>query len=312
MFQQTLCSFICCALLINVSHARSAETDAGDDKIALKRVITEIPSTSIAFLSGAFSKQALPAWALIASTTAITYHYDADLLDGTQRTGRRWGLSNEDHTKTVLRVGSYDVLRLPTDMSSTLYFLGDGWLDAAVAAGFFATGYFGNYTRPYNTSLQLAHGMIVSGLFAQIIKRSTGRESPSDRSEPRGKWRLFPNTNDYNSNTAKYDAMPSGHIMTSTLVFTIIRSNYPEYDSYLFPLEIAWLGALGFAMVNNGVHWASDYPLGIAIGYAVGKLASQMGRPAKTESSEKKVAQWTFFPGMTATGTPVIQALAFF
>ena len=38
------------------------------------------------------------------------------------------------------------------------------------------------------------------------------------------------------------------------------------------------MGLLGYSMLNNGVHWASDYPLGIALGYAFGKLAVRNGR----------------------------------
>lgn len=30
--------------------------------------------------------------------------------------------------------------------------------------------------------------------------------------------------------------------------------------------------------MNNGVHWASDYPLGLALGYGLGKVAVSHGR----------------------------------
>ena len=38
------------------------------------------------------------------------------------------------------------------------------------------------------------------------------------------------------------------------------------------------MGLLGYAMLNNGVHWASDYPLGIAMGWGFAKLAVARGR----------------------------------
>ncbi len=38
---------------------------------------------------------------------------------------------------------------------------------------------------------------------------------------------------------------------------------------------------LMFQMVNNGVHWWSDYPLGLFIGYTVGKVvAGRWRQPA--------------------------------
>ena len=58
-------------------------------------------------------------------------------------------------------------------------------------------------------------------------------------------------------------------------MFTIIDNNYPEHRSWLRPLAYAWCALLGFQMVNNAVHWISDYPLGIAMGYVFGKAAVQ-------------------------------------
>ena len=42
---------------------------------------------------------------------------------------------------------------------------------------------------------------------------------------------------------------------------------------------------LGFAMLNNGVHWAGDYPLGIAMGYVFAKVAVDHGRKVEVENS---------------------------
>lgn len=279
-------------------------------KIPLKFVVTKIPATSLHFLKTSFSKEALPAWGLIIGTSAVFYHYDDDIFEGAQNTGRRWGLSNSDKTKTVVKIGQYDILRLPSDTASALYFLGDGWLDIAVTGAFFAAGSIGDHVRPYNTSLQLAHGLVVSAMFEQFLKHATGRESPSDRSEPKGKWRPFPSLNAYGANTAKYDAMPSGHMMTATLMFTIIRENYPEYDHYLMPLEVTWLSVLGFAMLNNAVHWASDYPLGIGLGYVIGKSAARLGQEPK--EGEKVASHWNYFPSWTEQGTTTLNALRTF
>lgn len=282
------------------------------EKIELKKVITEIPDTSWDFLKSSFASGTLPGWALLVSTSVLTYHYDADIYEGTQKTGRRWGLANQDKTRTVLRSGPYDLLRLPSDANSAMYFLGDGWLHMGTAAAMFATGYFGDHVRPYNTSLQLFHGMTVSTGFSQIIKRSTGREAPSDRSEPRGRWRPFPSIKAYNADTAKYDAVPSGHVMTATLVFTIIRGNYPEHNWWLLPTEVVYLSTLGFAMLNNGVHWASDYPLGIALGYMIGKSSLKMGRRKDFAQEQKEARRWNFEPGLTMEGVPTVNAVKYF
>jgi hypothetical protein len=94
--------------------------------------------------------------------------------------------------------------------------------------------------------------------------------------------------------------MPSGHIMTATLVFTIIKNNYPDHDYWLTPMEYVWLSLLGFEMMNNGVHWASDYPLGIATGYVVGNIVSELGVTNATKSSQKK--NWMIYPDVRDDG----------
>ena len=278
-------------------------------KLTLWSVISEIPSTGIKSVEYSFTKDTIPAWAVIVTTTALTYHYDDDIYKGTQETGRRWGIGNEDYTKTAISGFGFDLLRLPSDTGSALYFLGDGWTHTGAALAFLANGYFFDNNRPYNTGLQIIHGMVVSTFFSQAIKRATGRESPNRATEPKGKWRPFPSVAAYQSDTASYDAFPSGHIMTATLAFTVIGENYPEYSNYIFPLEILWLTGLGFEMVNNGVHWASDYPLGIGIGYVVGKMATRMGE--KKTVADKKLPEkpmWSFFP-TTGSDGPLVNAM---
>jgi prolyl-tRNA synthetase len=51
---------------------------------------------------------------------------------------------------------------------------------------------------------------------------------------------------------------------------TIIATNYPEYK-WIKPVGYSAMGVLAFNMVSGKVHWASDYPIGIFIGYVMGK-----------------------------------------
>lgn len=276
-------------------------------KLSLLSVITEIPDTVVNSVSYSFTKNSIPAWATIIGTTGVLYHYDDDIYSGVKADGRRWGIGNEDHTKTVIHGFGFDLVRLPSDTGSTLYFLGDGWVHTIAALGFVGTGWITDNPRPWNTGLEMIHGMVVSTLFSQGIKRMTGRESPNRATAPRGKWRPFPSIAAYQKDTAMYDAFPSGHIMTATLAFTVINENYPEYSNYIIPLEVLWLAGLGFEMVNNGVHWASDYPLGIGIGYAVGKMAHRMGEKIGPDG-KVQASNWTLFPTNGPDG-PMMNAI---
>lgn len=270
----------------------------GEEKIPLLSVITEIPSTSMEGLKMSFSKESIPWWAGIIGSTLVLYHNDEVILENWQREGRAAGIGNTDNTKAVLSAGDIDLLRLPTDTGSWMYFLGDGWMHAGIAAGFFINGQVNDNVRAYNTALRIAHGMTTSTMFSQLLKRAFGRESPYVRTERFGRWSPFPSVKEYQSRTAFYDAMPSGHVMTATLTFTIINDAYPEYSNYIIPLSVVWVSALSYQMVNNGVHWASDYPLGIAMGYVFGKASANMGKKKEKETADTNT--WMIVPIATA------------
>ncbi len=264
------------------------------------RVISEIPRTSLLSLEKSFSRESIPSWIEIIGSTAILYHNDEVILHDIQQSGREWGIGNEDRTKAVLSAGDIDILRLPSDTGSVLYFLGDGWLHGGIAAGFLYNGFSAHHSRAFNTGLQLTHGMIVSTLFNQFLKRSFGRESPYVKTEKLGRWSPYPSIPEYQSHTSRYDAMPSGHVMTTTLVFTIINENYPEYSHLIVPIGVTWTSLLAWQMVNNGVHWASDYPLGIAMGFVIGKEATRLGK--QKQKQDLKQSNWMIMPNSNQNG----------
>lgn len=275
-----------------------------EERLQFKSILTEIPATGKLTLQRSFSKESLPYWGGILASTAVLYRYDEDLIRESQKFGRDIGIGNRDETKSVLTISGHEILRLPSDTGSFLYFLGDGWMHASIGGGFLATGALLGDNHAFNTGIMIWHGMFVSTLFNQALKRSFGRESPEVSTSKRGSWNLFPSFNDYNSKTASYDAMPSGHVMTATLTFTILAERYPEHHQIIYPLGGVWISALMFEMMNNGVHWASDYPLGIAMGYVIGKASTQMLK--KTESEEKSETSWHMTP------VPVNGSLAIF
>lgn len=275
----------------------SANFAHAEEPIPYLDLITEVPATSLRGLDTAFSKKAIPWWVGIIGSTAVLYHNDEVILRDWQLEGRNAGIGNQDNTRPILYIGDIDLLRLPTDTGSFLYFLGDGWMHFGMAGGFYFYGINNNDNRAMNTGLRIAHGMGVSTLFSQILKRATGRESPYVRTEDKGKWQPFPSVKEYQAKTPSYDAMPSGHAMTATLVFTVIDDAYPEYAVYTRTIGAVWVTALSWQMVNNGVHWASDYPLGIAMGYVFGKAAAQLGKE-EADPTETTGSKWMMMPAI--------------
>jgi hypothetical protein len=115
--------------------------------------------------------------------------------------------------------------------------------------------------------------VLASGTVVQLLKHITGRESPFTRSSPTGLWRFFPNQLEYLKHVPAYDAFPSGHICTALATVIVIAENYPEVK-WIRPVGYVVSGLVGVGMVNRGIHWYSDYPLGLAIGYAFGMIAA--------------------------------------
>ncbi len=269
-FKLTFFLFFCSTTTIS-ANALTYERPAPFD------FLLDVPTTLKTAWQMSFNTEpaTLRAWLWMLGLTGITYYYDEEILSEFQAIGQDLGLGNHDNTKTFIQFKHLNIFRGPTDTGSSLYFLGDGWIHIIVGLSFVGTGLLTASNRALTTGSQIFNGLLASTVANQIGKRSFGRESPHRKTVPRGRWRPFPSFKTYQDNVSAYDAMPSGHIMTATMVFTIIDANYPEYRGWLRPLAYAWCGLLGFQMVNNAVHWISDYPLGIARGYVFGKAATQ-------------------------------------
>jgi hypothetical protein len=230
-----------------------------------------IPKDLAHFGNFVIQKENLKWDALVLGTTAITIPYDQKILDDAGDLGSRLGGWDKD--------GQYDkvggFLRIvPKNISSAVYYIGNGGTTLLLSGMFYGIYQFReNDLRALNTSSELLECLMSVGIATQTIKRITGRQSPSAAiasGNPGGDWHLFPSFSAFQSNTPNYDAMPSGHIATYMASFMIIATNYPEIK-WIKPVGYSMMGLLAFNMVSSKVHWTSDYPLGIFIGYVIGK-----------------------------------------
>jgi membrane-associated phospholipid phosphatase len=159
-------------------------------------------------------------------------------------------------------------------VSDFFEYLGDGRPQFGLAAGFGLYGLVANDSRALRTASQTVQAILACGIVVQTLKHITGRESPLVATTPTGRWQFFPNQIEYHKHVPSYDAYPSGHIATATATLTVILENYPETSAWLKPIGYTVVGLIGVAMANTGIHWYSDYPLGIAMGYSFGMLAA--------------------------------------
>jgi len=249
--------------------------------------IRKVPGDVVQYGRDTFRRENAGWIAGIVVGTGLLLVADQWLVDKSQNLGDHLGITHTQYQKKFVRIPVGGVeLRVegPFDSGSALYFLGDGWTDIVIVSSFLGYGAVADDNRAIQTASQITESILASGAVVQTLKHITGRESPFATTHPRGNWRFFPNQFDYADNVPKYDAFPSGHLCAAMATVTVIADNYPE-KRYVRPVGYTLMTVLGFQMLNNGVHWASDYPLGIALGYGFGKIAVRKGRTPVEEKS---------------------------
>ncbi|MGZ3789796.1 MAG: phosphatase PAP2 family protein [Bacteriovorax sp.] len=294
--------FISFVLVLSLQANASEQTINGYtyQKPTLLEPLTTIPHNLGGVLKDSFNKEQLGAWGIIAASTTLLYIYDRKISNEVKRFGRRIHLGNADHTRDMVKVAGVSLFRGPTDSGSAMFFLGDGWVTLATSGTFLIVGGLTNDNRALQTSSQLLNGLLITGIITQVLKRSTGRESPIAASSERGQWRPFPSWSKFQGHISAYDAFPSGHLATAMMGVTLIANNYEDYK-FIRPVGYTLMSLLGFQMINNDVHWASDYPLGLAIGYMVGKTISNNGR-TKSEATTTDKTTYDIAPTLTENG----------
>ncbi|MBL7966612.1 MAG: phosphatase PAP2 family protein [Prolixibacteraceae bacterium] len=264
-----------------------------------------VPSDLYLLGKTAFSKKNLPKLGAILGGTALLIAVDQPVIDAARQFGRYINLDPARKSKTVIEVdfGSFsvDVLELPQNVNSAMYFLGEGWPSILLAGGFYTYGLASNDYRALQTTSQLAEMFFTLAITTQFLKRITGRESPFRAIKPAGDWHLFPSPAHYQQNVSKHDAFPSGHLATAMATVTILAGNYPE-KKYIKPVGYTLMGLLAYSMLNNEVHWISDYPLAIAIGYTCGKIALSRGNQVIPLLSNANGASSTLTPAFFREG----------
>lgn len=243
--------------------------------------ITNLPKDAGGIVTTSFKKESIKPWLIVAGSTAIFLLADEAVKDGVHKFSNNINLSPEEEYKNLisLKLGSEDVriLKAPKNVNTALYQLGQGFPSLLIGAGLLTYGKINNDYRAMSTASQLAESFILMGVGTQILKRISGRETPGHATVRGGKWRPFPAFSDYQNNTPVYDAFPSGHLATLMSTVTVFTENYPE-KKWIKPTGYAITGLVGYAMINTDVHWISDYPLALALGYLCAKQVAKSSR----------------------------------
>lgn len=240
--------------------------------------VTHIPRDAFGYVKQSFQKENLYKVGIVAASTTLLIIFDQKITNGVQSFARQNGINGSEQFDPIVSVKLFgkktNLGKWPKNINTAFYNLGQGSSVVLMAAGFYIGGKIKKDNRALQTASQLGEAFLALGLGTQLMKYGTGRENPSDASIPGGRWRPFPAMSDFQNKKPKYDAFPSGHLATFVSAITIISENYPKIR-WIKPVGFSIAGLLGLAMINNGVHWAGDYPLGFAMGYGFGKFITK-------------------------------------
>ena len=215
--------------------------------------IENIPRDWSQWAQTSFRQDKIGDWALVAGTTTALFLTD----DKTYTPSKRFFESSSE----------------ARNFSNLAAEMGDGSTQFAIAGTLAAYGLVFNDQKAVRTGSQIVEVVLGAGAVVQLLKHITGRESPFTRSSPTGVWKFFPDQIQYLKHVPAYDAFPSGHICTSVGTLVVLVENYPE-ATWIRPVGYLLCTYIAVGMVNNGIHWYSDYPLGIFLGYSFGMIAT--------------------------------------
>lgn len=253
-------------------------------------MITNLPTDFYQFGQQAFSLDHLPVALALAGVTGVLIHHDKHAYLETRRRYRR-----------------SEFVRNAIDLIANS---GEGTYHFGFAGALGAYGLLFKDDRALHIASQTVEAVLGAGIAVQFLKRVTGRESPIAATRNRGRWKFFPHPADYHRAEPSYYAYPSGHISTTMATLTVLIHNYPEY-TWLKPVGYTWVGLVGVGLVAKGMHWYSDLPLGITLGYAFGKIAAERGGFLSGTTGNQQSVRYMFYPTLHEDGGGVELAVSF-
>jgi hypothetical protein len=183
----------------------------------------------------------------------------SDWIEASIVTGIAVGLyTQDDHTQRWVQENKNNSTGNVSDDAKKL---GTFSVPALVGLGLY--GYIADDGKAKGTFLLSTESFILTGVFVQILKRSTGRSRPYT-GDPHDTWNgLTP------SGHNEHLSFPSGDASSAFAIASVVASEYN--NAVVPPLVYTASTLIALARVHNNGHWSSDVFVGSAIGYYTGK-----------------------------------------
>ena len=285
-----------CNTSVTVLHKNEQGYRAGNGKTFIYTkpkpfgFITNLPHDASGIVVTTFKRENIKPLLLMGGTTLALMLADQSISNGVRQFSTNIHFHSEEEYRDIINLKAgktnISIFKAPKNLNTALYQMGQGFASLLIGAGLFTYGKIHNDYRALSTASQLTETFILMGVGSQFLKRVTGRQSPGNAIDAGGNWHFFPSFKDYQTNTPNFDAFPSGHLATLMSTVTILAENYPE-KKYIKPVGYSLIGLVGLSMINNNVHWVSDYPLAIGLGYLCARQVIKKNRRIVSTSSLK-------------------------
>ncbi len=259
---------------------------SGGDSLGVFDMVTNLPSDWYNWSKQTFTTDNIPLITALGVMTAAMVVSDYEL----------WQPAKKIYAKS----------KFVRDVSDRFVDVGDGKFQFGLAVGFGLYGAIFSDKLALRTASQVTEVILACGTVVQILKHVTGRESPFTATTRTGNWTLFPNQIEYHKRVPHFDAFPSGHIATAMATMIVISENYPK-QKWIKYIGYPAVALVGVGLTTTSIHWVSDFPLGLALGYSFGMLvAHRYDAPGSAESASSASVPSIGFSSLS-DGTPTMQ-----
>jgi membrane-associated phospholipid phosphatase len=259
----------------------SADTNMSFEAPTWHEMITNLPTDWYRAFDLSFRTENLPEFVGLTALTGALIAADKKTWTATRKT--------------------YETSHFVREVSDHVALVGDNRYQLGFVGALVGYGLVAGNKRAFKVASQSVEVVLATGVAVQFLKRITGRESPITATRSRGRWKFFPLPKDYNRNEPRYYSFPSGHISSTMAVVTVISNNYPD-EKWVKPVGYSVMALLSGSLVAKGMHWYSDLPLGIAVGYLFGNVVSEPEALKSTIANKETPLTLSIAPVVTDTG----------
>ena len=140
--------------------------------------ITNVPADLLQITKSPFKRSNLKGAALLVASTALLLPFDQKILDGVKHVSEQIHLQAQTDYKVLVKSGDTKIIKLPRNINSALYQLGEGGTSMLISGGLFIYGKINKDNRALQTASDIAETFITMGITTQVLKRISGRQSP--------------------------------------------------------------------------------------------------------------------------------------